>query len=107
MTEFVLYKENEQLKGFRVSGHSTESANDQKGKLVCSAVSSAVIMTANAITDILKIDSDITVNGGFLEIILKNPDEKSDLLIKSLNFHIKELAKEYSGTIKIINGGLH
>lgn len=107
MTRFVLYKKEEHYKGFKASGHSTESVDDLKGKLVCSAVSSAVIMTANAITDILKLNSEVTVDDGYLEIIINKPNEKSDLLIEALGFHINELAKEYTGTIEISNGGLH
>lgn len=107
MTKFVLFKSKEHFTGFEVSGHSTENADDFKGKLVCSAVSSAVIMTANTITEILKKKATAEVQDGFLKLEIKNPDEKSDLAIESLLFHMNELNKEYSGRIEIINGGIH
>lgn len=107
MTRFVLYFNKEHFTGYEVSGHSTNDANDEEGRLVCSAVSSAVIMTANTITDVLKAKSDVEVSDGYLKITVKQPDDKTDLLINGLKLHISELAKEYKGKIEIYNGGLH
>ena len=39
MTRFVLYFNKEHYDGYEVSGHSTNDANDEEGRLVCSAVS--------------------------------------------------------------------
>ena len=75
MTEFVLYFNKEHYTGYEVSGHSTDNANDDKGRLVCSAVSSAVIMTANAITDIVNAESDIKIDDGYLKITVLNPND--------------------------------
>ena len=102
MTRFVLYFNKEHYDGYEVSGHSTNDANDEEGRLVCSAVSSAVIMTANTITDILNIKADVTVKDGYLKIIVKSPDDKTDLLIDGLKLHINELKNEYKGRIKLI-----
>lgn len=107
MTRFVLYFNKEHYDGYEVSGHSTNDANDEEGRLVCSAVSSAVIMTANTITDILNLKSDIKVDDGYLKITISEPDENSDLLIEGLKLHLNELSKEYKGKIEIFNGGLH
>ncbi|MBQ7129019.1 MAG: ribosomal-processing cysteine protease Prp [Clostridia bacterium] len=107
MTRFVLLKNEKHFAGFEASGHSTQNADDLQGKLVCSAVSSAVIMTANAITEILEKKAKTKVFDGYLKIEIENPDEQSDLVLKSLLFHINELSKEYSGRIEITNGGLH
>ena len=107
MTKFILYSNKEHFTGYEVTGHSTNDANDDEGRLVCSAVSSAVVLTANTITDILKAKSDVEVSDGYLKIIIEHPDDKTDLLIKGLKLHISELAKEYKGKIEIYNGGLH
>ena len=107
MTRFVLYFNKEHYDGYEVSGHSTNDANDEDGRFVCSAVSSAVIMTANTITDILNLKSDIKVDDGYLKITISEPDENSDLLIEGLKLHLNELSKEYKGKIEIFNGGLH
>ena len=107
MTKFVLYTEKEHFKGFEATGHSTNNENDNLGKLVCSAVSSAVIMAANTITDVLNLKADVSVGDGFLKVIIDNPTEKSDLIIKGLQLHMNELKNEYVGKIEIYNGGLH
>ena len=107
MTKFVLFKTKEHFTGFEVSGHSTDNADDLQGKLVCSAVSSAVIMAANTITEILELKAKTEVSDGYLKIEIMNPDNNSDLVLKSLLFHMNELRKEYSGRIEITNGGLH
>ncbi len=107
MTKFVLYTEKEHFKGFEVSGHSTMNEKDSLGKLVCSAVSSAVILTANTITDVLNLTADVSVDDGYLKIIIDNPNENSDLIIEGLKLHMSELKNEYVGKIEIYNGGLH
>lgn len=107
MTKFVLFKVKEHFTGFEVSGHSTDNADDLQGKLVCSAVSSAVIMAANTITEILKLKAKTEVSDGYLKIEIENPDNNSDFVLESLLFHMNELSKEYSGRIEITNGGLH
>ena len=86
----------------RVEGHSTNDENDINGKLVCAAVSSAVIMTANAITEILKIDSVVVFRDGYLDIKMKSP-EKAEHIIKALELHLNELSKEHKNKIKIIH----
>ena len=107
MTKFVLYFNKEHFTGYEVSGHSTNDANDEIGRLVCSAVSSAVIMTANTITDVLCKKSEVEVDDGYLKITVEQPDDNTDFVIKGLKLHLNELAKEYKGKIEIYNGGLH
>ena len=107
MTKFILYSNKEHFIGYEVSGHSTTDANDTLGRQICSAVSSAVIMTANTLSDVLCTKAQVDVSDGYLKVTLENPDEKSDLIIKGLELHMNELAKEHKGKIKIIDGGLH
>ena len=102
MTKFVLYSKKEHFIGYEVSGHSTNNQNDDEGRLVCSAVSSAVIMAANTITDVLNLNADVKVDDGYLKLTVLNPNEESDVIIKGLQLHIYELAKEHKGKIQII-----
>ena len=107
MTKFVLYSDKEHFTGYEVNGHSTANANDEMGRLVCSAVSSAVIMTANTITDVLNANASVEVADGYLKVIISSPSYESDLLIEGLKLHMNELSSQYKGYIKIYNGGLH
>ncbi len=100
MTKVVFFT-GERLSGFRVSGHSTESASDQNGRLVCAAVSSAAYMAANTILEIIGDKSDVTVDDGKMEFRLKSPNEETQIVLEGFKLHITELAKQYSNNIKI------
>lgn len=100
MTKVVFYT-GEKLLGFSVSGHSTESANDQNGRLVCAAVSSAAYMAANTVLEIIGDKSNVTVSDGEMELRLKNPTAETQIVLEGFKLHITELAKQYSNNIKI------
>lgn len=55
---------NGDITGFRCTGHS--GCGEAGKDIVCAAVSSAVYMTANTITDILHISAEIEVSDGNL-----------------------------------------
>ena len=65
----VTFKTNGNLIcGFTVSGHSDYA---QEGSdIVCAAVSSAVIMSANTITEVQHINADVTESDGFVNLNL-------------------------------------
>ena len=65
MTEVKFLADKKCLYGFIISGHSSVNCDDEEGKIVCSAVSSAAYMTANTITEIQHINADVTENDGF------------------------------------------
>ena len=54
------------LTGFTVSGHA--GAGSAGRDIVCAAVSSAVYMAANTVTDVLHCPADITVGDGLLSL---------------------------------------
>ena len=86
--------------GFTVSGHSGYA--EEGSDIVCSAVSSAVIMTANTITEIQHINADVTENDGFLRLNLsKHEAEKSSVLLNGLKLHLTALSEEYTKYIKV------
>lgn len=86
--------------GFTVSGHSgyAEAGSD----IICAAVSSAVLMTANTITEIQHLNADVTENDGFLSLNLsKHEAEKSSVLLNGLKLHLTALSEEYTKYIKV------
>lgn len=99
MIRVILYN-NKLLCGFEISGHSTSNADDFDGKLVCSAVSSAAIMTANTITEILSDNSDIQCSDGYLKVLVQNK-EKAQVVLKGFELHIQELCTQYPDRIKV------
>lgn len=87
--------------GFQISGHSgfAENGND----IVCAAVSSAAFMTANTITDILKIDAETFVdNVGKMYFKIKNEISISckDILL-GFKLHMISLEEMYPENITV------
>ena len=86
--------------GFTVSGHSGYA--EEGSDIVCSAVSSAVIMTANTITEIQHINADVTENGGFLKLSLSKEEAKNcEIILNGLKLHLTALSEQYKKYIKV------
>lgn len=86
--------------GFTVSGHSGYA--EEGSDIVCSAVSSAVIMTANTITEIQHINADVTENDGFLKLSLSKEEAKNcEIILNGLKFHLTALSEQYKKYIKV------
>ena len=101
MTKVKFFSDGEHLIGFRIEGHSTKNSDDQNGKLVCSAVSSAAYMAANTILEIIGDSAKAEVNDALMEIRVENPKEDTEVVLKGLKQHIEQLAEQYSNNIKI------
>ena len=92
------------LYGFEISGHSSFDENDELGKIVCSAVSSAAYMATNTITEIIGDDAEIMLDEALLKVKVNNPSAETILVLKGLKLHLLELSKEYSNNIKFFGG---
>lgn len=98
VAEFL--KKNGNITGFKVSGHA---GYDDIGKdIVCASVSSAVMMTANLITEIFGYKADVSVCGDTVALKTDFPeDEILSKLYSGLQMQIKEISGEFNGTIKL------
>ena len=88
--------------GFEISGHANyaESGSD----IVCAAVSSAAYMTANTITDVIKAEAEVFVNGSgkmFLQVSEKDISSCVDILL-GFKLHLISLEEQYPKNI-IVN----
>ena len=101
MTEIRFFKDNGSIVGFEISGHSTVSAEDIEGKIVCSAVSSAAYLTANTLSEIVKAEIQANVNDGYMEIKLKSKISESQVTLKGFYLHASELANQYRNHVKV------
>lgn len=100
MTTVTFFKQGDLILGFTVYGHSDYAEEGED--IVCSAISSATIMTANTITDVLKIKANVTVGDGSLELELpQNEAEKADAVMQGLLLHMNALKEQYSKHIKL------
>ncbi|SDN40527.1 ribosomal-processing cysteine protease Prp [Acetanaerobacterium elongatum] len=95
-------KANGRFKSFVVSGHAgyAESGSD----IVCAAVSSAVQLTANAVTEVAGIKAKVQVNEDNIALTLPNGCESdaAELLIAALYLHLSLLAEDYNDAIQVL-----
>ncbi len=90
--------------GFLINGHSGYA--DEGEDIICASVSSAAYMTANTVTEIIKITPDaLSENDGFMELRLNRADaEKAKDILSGFLLHMTELEKMYPNFIKIERG---
>ena len=87
--------------GFAVNGHDTP--DDSGISLLCSAVSSAVYLTVNTVTDICKVKPLVLETAdGLLTLRLRKEDAMrcGDLLL-GLQLHLTALAADYHSQITV------
>ena len=92
------------LYGFEISGHSSVDGDDEIGKIVCSAISSAAYMAANTITEIIGDKADIEIDDAVMRVKVKNPSRDTVVVLEGLKLHLTELSDQYSNNIKIFGG---
>lgn len=86
--------------GFKINGHSGYAEEGQD--IICSAVSSASIMTANTITEVQHINAEITENDGFLSLNLsKDEAKKAEVVLSGLKLHLTALSEQFKEYIKV------
>ena len=99
MTEVDFYTaKNGELLGFHVHGHSGYAEEGED--IVCAAVSSAVYMVINTVTDVMHIDADVEVEDGdaVFRILSKYAAACRDIL-QGLKLHMLSLEEQYSNFI--------
>ncbi len=101
MTSVKFFYCNNMMIGFELSGHSTVDENDEMGKLVCTAISSAVYLTANTLTDILNCKCNINESDGYFKLMLLNNEDKAQATLNGFKLHIEGLKEEYKSHLKI------
>ncbi|MGN0522531.1 MAG: ribosomal-processing cysteine protease Prp [Eubacterium sp.] len=88
------------LCGFEAEGHAM--GGDAGEDVICAFVSSACLMTANTITEILGLDADAQAQDGYLKLmILENAASAQDIL-NGFKLHMTQLAEDYPQNIKVI-----
>ncbi len=95
-----LLTRNGSLCGFDVQGHSGSAVSGQD--IVCAAVSSAVYMAANTLTEVSGCAADIYEADGHLSCMISNADtQKAQEVLGGLHIHLQGLSAQYPKFIKI------
>lgn len=100
MIDARFHKKNDALVGFTVSGHAEYDTYGQD--IVCASVTSAVQLTANAITEVLEVKATVEVDEN--EICVRLPeevDERCTAFMEALYLHLVIFSQDYEGTIKV------
>ena len=105
MTEARYLFEDDILIGFHLKGHSTASADDEVGRLVCASVSSAAYMTANTVTEIVGAEAVAVVDEEQGEMLFKIKSDYETALPILLGFklHMEQLSEQFTDYIRIIS----
>ncbi|MBO5726643.1 MAG: ribosomal-processing cysteine protease Prp [Clostridia bacterium] len=101
MTSVKFFTNLGTLYWFEIKGHSSKNCDDQNGKIVCAAVSSAAYLTANTIIEVIKADADVRVDDALMTVKVENPSDEVQIVLKGLKLHIEQLAEQYSKNIRI------
>lgn len=102
MTTVKFLNDRNGLKGFEIVGHSTTDCDDTEGKLVCAAISSAALMAANTVTDIIGDRAQARAEDGNMSFKVENPCKASSAVLAGLKLHLNELSAQYPQKIRII-----
>ncbi len=96
----VFESENGTLRQCSVKGHAGFA--DAGQDIVCAAVSSAVQLTANLITETFQEKAEISAEHGTVRIFLNRPEDGcASLLLEGLLTHLHCISEDYPGTIKM------
>ncbi len=103
MIRFKFIRSGKTNIGFECAGHAGYAQAGQD--IVCAAVSSAALLTANTITDFFNIPAKAEAKDGYMLLMLNEQSEQGTKVLDGLEAHIRSLAQAYPRSIKVIYGG--
>ncbi|MBE6719961.1 MAG: ribosomal-processing cysteine protease Prp [Ruminococcaceae bacterium] len=100
MIKVSFNKSGDVITGFECKGHSMSAPSGQD--IVCAAVSSACLMAANTVTEVIGLDADAAATDGYLRLSVKSSPQSAQDIFKGLHLHLTELEAQYPEYIKVI-----
>ena len=98
MIDVTLLKKKESRLGFAINGHANF---DQHGyDIVCAAVSILSYTAVNTL-DYYEIEFDFFDDNNEMKISLKNPNEKSEIILNNFEIGIKTLLTNYNEYVNL------
>lgn len=102
MIRAEFFQSNGYLSGFSISGHA-DTAKDGEPDIVCAAVSSAVQLIANGITEICKEQVLLDVKENLISLTKKEGlSQNGRCFLEALLLHLQLLCEDSPNAIKII-----
>lgn len=100
MIKVNFYKAENTIIGFEAKGHSMSAPHGED--LICAFVSSACLMAANTITDVIHLDATAEADDGYLKLMIKDSANSAQDILNGLKLHLSELQKDYPENINVI-----
>ena len=92
---------NDKMVGFTLDGHAGAGVSGQD--IVCAAVSSAAYMTANTVTEIIGATADITVDDGYMQVMLTDKIDGCQDILSGFRLHLEALQDQYPNRVHLMN----
>lgn len=92
---------NDALIGFTLDGHAGAGVSGQD--IVCAAVSSAAYMTANTVTEIVGAAADITVDDGYMRMVVTDRLDRCQDILSGFRLHLEALQDQYPKRVHLMN----
>ena len=102
MIRVRFFDSGEDMIGFSVCGHAGYAPYGED--IVCASVSSAVQLTMNAVTEVLKLPAEVFAEGETVRLMLSPADaEAAQPFFKALRLHLELLSQDFEKTISFID----
>ena len=85
--------------GFRCEDHAGFA--DEGSDVCCASISSAVMLTANGITEVLGLSADVAAYDATVELVLRQPSVQAQPMLEAFHLHMENLKKEFPENIQI------
>lgn len=100
MIKAVFQKQNGKICSCSIKGHADYA--DMGQDIVCAAVSSAVQLTANLITESFQEQADVSANDNIIRIYLGQAQTGNGaVILEGLFVHLQCISEDYPDSIKI------
>ena len=93
MLKCVFLRKDSRFCGFSFSGHA--GYGFEGSDIVCAAVSSAVMLTCNAVTEYFDPSAEVAVEENRISLRLSEPVKSAVQMISALYTHIEMIAQDY------------
>ena len=88
------------MEGFEAKGHSLTAPKGED--ILCAFVSSACLMAANTVTEVVKAKASAIAEDGYLKLSIKDGAKSAQDILNGLLLHLTELQKDYPANINVI-----
>ena len=100
MIKVKFFKAEDQLIGFEAKGHSMSAPHGED--IICAFVSSACLMAANTVTEVIGIEAEAKAGEGYLKLMINASAKPAQDILNGLKLHLSELQKDYPENINVI-----